>query len=119
MTTNKKGKILYITSLDNSLVKQIRSLTKKKYREVHNKFIAEGEFFLNEAINSKWKICYVLFDNTKEDSFNDNKDLQFLKSKGTNIIFVTKDILIKVTERDNPQDFLFVVEIVHVFLVVH
>ena len=75
MATNEKGKILNISSLENPLIKKTRSLLKKKFREIHNNFIAEGNFFLNEAINSKWKICYALCNVAEQGSFKNNNNL--------------------------------------------
>ena len=110
MKANKIGKILSITSFENPLIKKTNFLSKKKFRDIHNQFFAEGEFFLNEAIKSKWKIHYVLFDIAKETTLKNNRNLQKLLNTGTKITFVTREIIKKITKKDNPQDFLFVVE---------
>ena len=110
MEANKKGKILTITSFENPLIKKTSLLSKKKFRDIHNQFFAEGDFFLNDAIKSKWRIHYVLFDIAKETTLKNNKNLQKLLNTGINITFVSRKILKKITKKDNPQDFLFVVE---------
>ena len=53
---HKLGNILTISSHKNDLIKYIKKLLLKKYRNIRNHFIAEGEFFLKEAISNEWKI---------------------------------------------------------------
>ncbi len=39
-----------ITSVDNNLIKEVRSLHEKKYRRLHAKFVVEGPKFVREAV---------------------------------------------------------------------
>ena len=45
-----------ITSKDNELIKDIRKLKDKKYRNLSNKFIVEGIKIIEEAIEEKANI---------------------------------------------------------------
>ena len=42
-----KGEI--ITSLDNAMIKEARSLLEKKYRRFHGKFLVDGKKLVNEV----------------------------------------------------------------------
>ena len=45
----EKRSSMVITSLDNDKVKYYYKLQKKKYRDLHNEFIVEGEHLVLEA----------------------------------------------------------------------
>ena len=49
-----------ITSKDNELIKNIKKLKEKKYRDLENKFIVEGIKMVQEAINENAKICKII-----------------------------------------------------------
>ena len=50
-----------ITSKDNEVIKEIKKLKEKKYRE--NKYIVEGIKMVNEAIDGKASIDRIVFCN--------------------------------------------------------
>ena len=49
-----------ITSKDNEIVKNIRKLKEKKYRDLENCYIIEGIKLINEAIEAKAKIKKIV-----------------------------------------------------------
>ena len=50
-----------ITSKDNEIIKNIKKLKDKKYRDEENKFIVEGIKMVKEAIIENAKIDKIIF----------------------------------------------------------
>lgn len=90
---------MLITSKDNKVVKDIKKLKQKKYRD--NKFIIEGHTMIEEAIKENVKIeCIVISENYKSNSSFDNYKT----------IEVTKSIFKELTELETSTGILAVVE---------
>ena len=49
-----------ITSKDNEIIKNIRKLKEKKYRDLNNEYIVEGIKMIKEAINEKAVIKLIV-----------------------------------------------------------
>ena len=49
-----------ISSKDNEIIKKIRSLKEKKYRDIENSYIIEGIKLVKEAIAEKTKIKQIV-----------------------------------------------------------
>lgn len=99
-----------IKSKDNNKIKYIRSLNSKKKRDEENVFIVEGVKFVNEAINEKANIMYLLFN---ESSFNkpDIKELYNCAVKaGFDAYFCHEDIFNLTADTINAQGVIAVVE---------
>lgn len=97
-----------IESKDNSLIKDIRKLSKKKYRTQEGKFLVEGFRFVQEALKSTFEVPYVLISensNEKCKSFN----IYDLIQENTKVYLVRDDILKELCDTNNPQGILAVV----------
>ena len=79
-----------ITSLTNEFVKYLEKLKLKKYRDIENKFIVEGEHLVEEAINSNRceKVIVV-------DGYDYNTDIEK--------VVVTEEIMKKISLLDTPS----------------
>lgn len=89
-----------ITSKDNEVIKEIKKLKEKKYRE--NKYIVEGIKMVNEAINEKASIDKIVFCNL--DLEREIKNLnQF------NYIEVSEKVFKELTDVVTPQGVLAVI----------
>ena len=82
-----------ITSVNNQLVKDTVKLHQKKYRDLLKLFIVEGYHLYEEA--NKFNIIKHVFTTDQE-------------IKGDNVIYVTKQILIKLAKTKTPQKVLCV-----------
>lgn len=80
-----------ITSLQNPLVKLAASLQQKKYRDETGLFLVEGQVPCMDAIARGWE-CEHLFVLDAIDVAQDNA------------IIVSRDILEKISKKDNPQN---------------
>ena len=98
-----------ISSKDNSLIKHIKKLKEKKYRDEFNEFIIEGIKMLKEATNEKAKIKKIVFN----QSFMENNNVEeFLNTNISqdNIICVPDTIFKIITEVGTPQGVLAIIE---------
>ena len=98
-----------ITSKDNELVKHIRKLKDKKYRDESNEFIIEGTNLIEEAVKEKEKIKKVIIceDTTKTYEMPTNIRLEIAKYE---CIYVSEKIFNLITQVTNPQGIMAIVE---------
>ena len=98
-----------ITSKDNDLIKNIKKLKEKKYRDLENKFIVEGIKMVQEAIKENAKINKIV---VCEDCINDGtleKELLYEIAK-QDCIYVTEKVFQTITDVETPQGILAVIE---------
>ena len=109
MKHNKIGNILTLSSLNNPLLKKIRKLIGQNSKKNDLNFVAEGEFFLNEAISNNWQVSDLLCNVKIKESFFKNEIGNRVLKMDTNIYFADYKIFQKILKKDNPQDFLFII----------
>ena len=98
-----------ITSKDNEIIKNIKKLKDKKYRDEENKFIVEGIKMVKEAIIENAKIDKIV---VCEDCANDGtieKELLYGIAK-YNCIYTSEKLFDSITDVSNPQGILAVIE---------
>lgn len=61
------------TSVDNDYIKSIKKLDQKKYRDLTNSFIIEGEHLIEEAIKNQVLKALILLENEKYNFKGDTK----------------------------------------------
>lgn len=99
-----------ITSKDNEIVKSVRRLKEKKYRDLENKFLVEGIKMVEEAIleeNTKINLIVIC-----EECINDgslSKELLYKIAKH-NCIYVTEKVFNLLSDVKTPQGILAVIE---------
>lgn len=98
-----------ITSKDNEIVKGIRKLKDKKYRDENNSYIIEGIKMVEEAIKEKAKIAKVVICEECLQSENMNKKLLYEIAK-FDCIYVNKKVFEYLTTVVNPQGIMAVIE---------
>lgn len=98
-----------ITSKDNEVIKNIRKLKEKKYREQEKKYIIEGIKLIEEAVEERAKIdTIVVCEDCVKDGTIEQKLLYEIAKY--NCIYVSEKVFSAVTEVTNPQGILAVVE---------
>lgn len=97
-----------ITSKDNEIIKNIRKLKDKKYREAENKYIIEGIKLIEEAVEENAEIDTIV---VCEDCVENNTIEQKLMYEIAkyNCVYVSKKVFNAVTEVTNPQGILAVI----------
>lgn len=98
-----------ITSKDNEIIKNIRKLKDKKYREQERKYIIEGIKLIEEAVEEKAKIDTIVVceDCVKDGTIEQRLLYEIAKY---NCIYVSEKVFSAVTEVTNPQGILAVVK---------
>ena len=98
-----------ITSKDNELVKHIRKLKDKKYRDESNEYIIEGTNLIEEAVKEKAKIKKVIIceNTTKTYELPTNIRLEIAKYE---CIYISEKIFNLITQVTNPQGIMAIVE---------
>ena len=101
-----------ITSKDNQLVKYIKSLSQKKYRDLNHEYIVEGYKMVKEALESnenisKIIICEELCVNVLE---TDSDFKKILERVSNNPEYVSKNVFEYISDTMSPQGILAIVK---------
>ncbi len=100
-----------ISSKDNEIIKNIRKLKEKKYRDIENSYIIEGIKLIKEAIEEKAVIKQIVMCEEFSDEEID-KDTMFEIAR-QNLVYVTKNVFNAITDVKTPQGIIAVVEKKH------
>jgi TrmH family RNA methyltransferase len=100
---------MVITSKDNEIVKHIRKLKDKKYRDEHGEFVIEGIKIIDEATleNAKIKMVVVCDGCLNSDPIRTELLYKIAKEK---VVYVSENIFKNLTDVTNPQGILAVVQ---------
>lgn len=98
-----------ISSKDNELIKHVRKLKDKKYRDENNEYIIEGVKLIEEAVKERAKIKKIIIcdETTRTYEIPTNIMLEIAKYE---CIYVTNRIFNLITEVANPQGIMAVIE---------
>ena len=98
-----------ITSKDNELIKHIRKLKDKKYRDESNEYVVEGVKLVEEAVkeNAKIKQIIVCEDTTRTYEIPTHIMLEIAKYECISVSDKIFNIIIQVT---NPQGIMAIIE---------
>ena len=98
-----------ITSKDNELIKHVRKLKDKKYRDEYNEYVVEGIKIVEEAVKENVKIKHIIIcnDTTKTYEIPTHIMLEIAKYE---CIYVTDKIFNLITQVTNPQGIMAIIE---------
>lgn len=98
-----------ISSKDNDIVKHIKKLKDKKYRDENNEYIIEGVKLIEEAVkeNAQIKKIIVCEDTTRTYEIPTQVMLEIAKYE---VIYVTEKIFNSITQVTNPQGIMAIIE---------
>ena len=88
---------MIITSLNNPTIKEISKLKSKKYRDLTNTYLVEGDHLVEEAYKNNLLTKIILLEDTIC-----NYDIEK--------IYVTKEVMKKLTELDTPNKIIGIVK---------
>lgn len=94
-----------ISSIDNSLIKKIKSLSVKKYREQFALFLVEGEKVVKEALNQSGLVETLLVDEAYQNKYD-----ELIKTNYDKVIIVTSKVYDSLTNTVSPQRIMAVVK---------
>ena len=98
-----------ISSKDNELIKKIRSLKEKKYRDIENCYIIEGIKLVKEAIAEKAVIKNIIICEENLNSEDLDKETLYEIAK-YDVIYVTENVFNLITDVKTPQGIIAVIE---------
>ena len=97
-----------ITSKDNEIVKNVKKLKDKKYRDEENKFIVEGIKMVKEAIIENAIIDKIVVCEDCANNGTIEKELLYEIAK-FDCIYVSEKVFSTITDVSNPQGILAVI----------
>ncbi len=98
-----RGQVKEVTSLANPIVKDIKALSLKKFRDEQHAFMAEGLKLVIDALDLGWSIKTLVFAKTARGNAAVEKVAARTVAAGGTVLEVTEKILTAITRRDNPQ----------------
>jgi TrmH family RNA methyltransferase len=97
------GRVREVTSLSNPLVKDIKALALKKFRDQQNAFLAEGLKLVIDALDLGWSIKTLVFAKSAIGNPALDKVAARTVAAGGLVLEVSEKVLSAITRRDNPQ----------------
>lgn len=97
-----------IQSKDNTIVKEVRKLKEKKYRNEKAQFLVEGFRFVEEALKSKFDVPLVLISEKAEEKLQEFQNKNSLNDK-LKLYMVKESIFNTLCNTETPQGILAVV----------
>lgn len=97
------GRVKEVTSLANPLVKDIKALALKKFRDEQHAFMAEGLKLVIDALDLGWSIRTLVFAKAGLGNPAVEKVAARTVAAGGLVLEVSEKVLCAITRRDNPQ----------------
>jgi RNA methyltransferase, TrmH family len=101
--TGTPGRVREVTSLSNPLVKDIKALALKKFRDQQNAFLAEGLKLVIDALDLGWSIKTLVFAKSALGNPAVEKVAARTVAAGSLVLEVSEKVLTAITRRENPQ----------------
>lgn len=102
--------LLQIKSKDNQILKEVRSLGKRKYREAKGKFVLEGKVAVREALEFAANPCFVVGSEAFFETGAGETILDKARSRQINVYRVPEKLFNSLTATEEPQGVLVVLE---------
>ncbi|AAX73558.1 hypothetical protein B990_00452 [Brucella abortus 225/65] len=99
----KVGQVKEVTSLANPIVKDLRSLALKKFRDQQGVFLAEGLKLVIDALEQDWRIKTLVFAKSGKGNKTVEQVATRTFAKGGLVLEVTEKVISAITRRDNLQ----------------
>ncbi len=99
----RPGRVKEVTSLTNPIIKDLRSLAMKKFRDQQGVFLAEGLKLVIDALDLGWIIKTLVYSKAgKGNSLVEQMAARTI-AKGGDVLEVSEKVISAITRRDNPQ----------------
>jgi TrmH family RNA methyltransferase len=99
----RPGKVKEVTSLTNPIVKDLRALAMKKFRDQQGAFIAEGLKLVIDALDLGWTIKTLVYSKAGKGNSLVEQVAARTIAKGGDVLEVSEKVIAAITRRDNPQ----------------
>lgn len=95
-----------ITSASNPLIKQLRSLERKKARTETGLFVAEGARLVTQGLAQDWQIDTLLVATSMAERGNIQSLINRAEQANARIVHVPERLMSRITHKDNAQSVL-------------
>lgn len=102
-TSRAPGRVKEVTSLSNPIVKDIRALQMKKFRDESHAFLAEGLKLVIDALDLGWTIRTLVFSKAGKGNPLVEKVAARTVAAGGLVLEASEKVVAAITRRDNPQ----------------
>ena len=107
------GKIKEITSTANPIIKDIKGLALKKNRDQGNRFLAEGQKLVTDALDTGWSVLTLIHSKRMLEQAEKSQQISTLatdvRRQGGDVLIVSDKILQTLTRRENAQNCVAVI----------
>src|SRR5690606_15576257 len=103
MERRAPGQVKEVTSLANPLVKDIKALALKKFRDQQHAFMAEGLKLVIDALDLGWQVKTLVFAKAGRGNPAIEKAAARTVAAAGMVLEVSEKVLSPITRRDNPQ----------------
>jgi RNA methyltransferase, TrmH family len=100
----------HITSFENRNIKNVKSLKLKKFRNETNRFFIEGKRFVYDALKSDFYIPEIFISDSFYECEANSEIIHQVHSRDIKLFICSDVIFNKLTDTENPQGILAVVE---------
>lgn len=100
---HRVGQVKEVTSLANPIVKDIKALALKKFRDQQNAFLAEGLKLVIDALDLGWTIRTLVFSKSGIGNPAVEKIAARTVASGGLVLEVNDKVISAITRRDNAQ----------------
>jgi len=98
-----------ITSSSNPIIKEIKSLYKKRDRWIKKSFFIEGVRIVDECVKSNANIAYIVYSDMLFDTNGGEELFNCLSQKNWKLIYVSDKLFKEISDTEKPQGILAVV----------
>ncbi|PNT93528.1 23S rRNA (guanosine(2251)-2'-O)-methyltransferase RlmB [Clostridium thermosuccinogenes] len=98
-----------ITSSQNPVVKEVKSLKIRKHRDEKGLFFIEGTRFVEEALKEKAGICKIVITDAFHSNPANGELLNRIKSAGYETYILSDRLFREISDTENPQGILAVI----------
>ncbi|UXM94817.1 RNA methyltransferase [Bartonella sp. HY329] len=106
----RTGQVKEITSLANPIIKDLKALSLKKFRDREGIFIAEGLKLVIDALEQGWQIRTLVFAKSGLGNAAIEKVAARTVASGGLVIEANDKVITSITRRENPQTVIGVFE---------
>jgi len=100
----------YISSAQNPVIKEVKALKQKKFREESGMFFIEGIRFVEEALKENISINKVLVSECLEEINGGKEILKEVNERGYAVFTLPRKLFMEVSDTKSPQGILAVLQ---------
>jgi TrmH family RNA methyltransferase len=98
--------MLTITSAQNPIIKEVKLLKERKFRELHKKYFIEGDKFVEEALLYPNEIDYIIISENFKNIHNISTIQSFSNLHKKKLFIISDKLFVDISDTKTPQGIL-------------